>query len=75
MDFALLADGRLVFICLLAGVVSMLTTLNVAARPAAVHTKQVALALAVSSIFFMFTRFANLFYLPILGSYVDKRTV
>ena len=72
MDFALLSDGRLVFICLLAGVVSMLTTLNVAARPAAVHTKQVALALAVSSIFFMFTRFANLFYLPILGSYVDK---
>lgn len=72
MNFALLADGRLLFICLLAGVVSMLTTLNVAARPAAVKTKQVALALAVSSIFFMFTRFANLFYLPILGSYVDK---
>ena len=67
-----MADGRLLFICLLAGVVSMLTTLNVAARPAAVKTKQVALALAVSSIFFMFTRFANLFYLPILGSYVDK---
>ncbi len=72
MDFALLADGRLVFICVLAGVVAMLTTLNVAARPAAVSTKQVALALAVSSIFFMFTRLANLFYLPILATYVDK---
>ena len=72
MNFALLADERLVFICVLAGVVSMLTTLNVAARPAAVKTKQVALALAVSSIFFMFTRFANLFYLPILATYVDK---
>lgn len=71
MDPCLLTDPRLAFIALLAGVVSMLTTLNVAARPAAVRTGQVALALAVSSIFFMFTRFANLFYLPILATYVD----
>ena len=71
MDPFLLTDPRLAFIALLAGVVAMLTTLNVAARPAAVRTGQVALALAVSSIFFMFTRFANLFYLPILATYVD----
>jgi len=72
MDPSLLLDGRLLFIALLAGVVSMLTTLNVAARPAAVRTGQVALAMAVSSIFFMLTRFANLFYLPILATYVDS---
>lgn len=72
MDFSLLSDGRLLFIVVLAGTVSMLTTLNVAARPAAVRTRQVALALAVSAIFFMCTRFANLFYLPILATYVDK---
>ncbi len=71
MDPFLLTDPRLAFIALLAGVVAMLTTLNVAARPAAVRTGQVALALAVSSIFFMLTRFANLFYLPILATYVD----
>lgn len=71
MDIALLNDTRLLFIMLLAGVVSMLTTLNIAARPAAIRTKQVALAVAVSSVFFMLTRFANLFYLPILAAYVD----
>ncbi|MGM9999601.1 MAG: lipid II flippase family protein [Candidatus Bruticola sp.] len=72
MNISLLSDGRLLFIMALAAVVSMLTTLNTAARPAAIRTKQVALSLSVSSIFFMFTRFANLFYLPILGKYVDK---
>ena len=38
MDPFLLTDPRLAFIALLAGVVAMLTTLNVAARPAAVRT-------------------------------------
>ena len=71
MNPSLLLDPRLLFICCLAGAVSMLTTLNVAARPAAVRTGQVALALSVSAIFFMLTRFANLFYLPILATYVD----
>ncbi len=68
----LLHDSRLVFIICIAGAVSLLTTLNVAARPAAVPTGRVALALTISSLFFMLTRFANLFYLPILGAYVDK---
>lgn len=72
MNISLLGDGKLLFIMALAAVVSMLTTLNTAARPAAIRTKQVALSLAVSAIFFMFTRFANLFYLPILGKYVDR---
>ena len=72
MNIALLQDGRLLFIMLLAATVSMLTTLNIAARPAAIRTRQVALSLSVSAVFFMFTRFANLFYLPILGTYVDK---
>ena len=74
MQFHLLSDGRLLFIMALAAVVSMLTTLNIASRPAAIRTKQVALAMAVSSVFFMFTRFANLFYLPILATYVDEAT-
>lgn len=72
MNISLLGDGKLLFIMALAAIVSMLTTLNTAARPAAIRTKQVALSLAVSAIFFMFTRFANLFYLPILGKYVDR---
>lgn len=74
MNFALLSDGRLLFIMVLAAAVAMLSTLNIAARPAAIRTKQVALALAVSAVFFMFTRFANLFYLPILATYVDRAT-
>ena len=72
MNISLLGDSKLLFIMALAAIVSMLTTLNTAARPAAIRTKQVALSLAVSAVFFMFTRFANLFYLPILGKYVDR---
>lgn len=66
----LLHDSRLCFIVLLAAAVSLLTTLNVAARPAAVQTGRVALAFTISSLFFMVTRFANLFYAPLLGRYV-----
>lgn len=72
MDPALLLDLRLLFIVCLAGAVSMLTTLNVAARPAAVRTGKRAMANSVSQIFFTLTRFANLFYLPILATYVDE---
>jgi len=74
MDPHLLLDARLLFIVVLAGCVSMLTTLNVAARPAAIQTGRVAMAFTISSLFFMVTRFANLFYLPLLGAYVDKAT-
>lgn len=72
MNIALLNDVRLIFIMVIAAVVSTLTTISIAARPAAIRTKQVALSLAVSSVFFMFTRFANLFYLPIMATYVDN---
>lgn len=65
----LLHDPRLCFIVLIAAAVSMLTTLNVAARPAAVQTGRVALAFTISQLFFMCTRFANLFYAPLLGRY------
>lgn len=66
----LIHDPRLCFIVCIAAAVSMLTTLNVAARPAAVETGRVALAFTISSLFFMVTRFANLFYAPLLGRYV-----
>ena len=72
MNIALLNDARLLFIMFIAAVVSTLTTISIAARPAAIRTRQVALSLAVSSVFFMFTRFANLFYLPIMATYVDN---
>ena len=68
----LLKDPRLLFICILAALVSMLTCATVASRPAAITTKRVAMAFTIYSIFFMITRFANLFYLPLLGAYVDK---
>ncbi len=71
MHFALLKDVDLLFIICVAGAVSLLTTLNVAARPAAVTTGRVAMAFAVSQFFFMLTRFANLFYLPLLARHVD----
>lgn len=73
MDFSLLmGDGRLWFIMALAAAVSLLTTLNVAARPAAMRTGRVAMAFTISSLFFMATRFANLFYAPLLARYVDR---
>lgn len=64
-------DPRLLLVTLVAGLVSLLTTLNIAARPAAVRTGRVALAFTMSALFFMLTRFANLFYLPVLGAHVD----
>lgn len=70
--FQLLKDPRLLFICILASIVSLLTCATVASRPAAITTKRVAMAFTIYSIFFMITRFANLFYLPLLGVYVDK---
>ncbi|MEW6278771.1 MAG: DUF2837 family protein [Candidatus Eremiobacterota bacterium] len=72
MDIQLLSDPRLVFVMVLSGVVSMLTTLNVAARPAAVSSRQVATAFTISQLFFMITRFANLFYLPLMAHFVDN---
>src|SRR5437773_1106465 len=59
------------FIAVLAGAVALLTSLTVASRPAAVLTGRVALASTFSGLFQMMTRFANLFYLPLLAMRVD----
>ncbi|MHB2017352.1 MAG: lipid II flippase family protein [Candidatus Xenobia bacterium] len=72
MSLSLLADHRLLFIVVVAGFVAMLQTVNVAARPAAMKAGRAALALTVSQLFFMVTRFANLFYLPLLAVFVDR---
>ena len=72
MPLELLHDSRLIFISVLAGVVTFLTATTVASRPAAIITRRVAMAFTMYNIFFMITRFANLFYLPLLGTYVDK---
>ena len=52
MDFSLLADPSLVFISLIAGVVALATSLNIAARPAAVKTAKVMLAFTMANFFF-----------------------
>lgn len=72
MSLSLLLDPELLFIVVLAGAVSMLTTLNVAARPAAVITGRVASAFAVAQLLFMVTRFANMFYIPLMARFVDE---
>ena len=71
MDFSLLADPSLVFISLIAGVVALATSLNIAARPAAVKTAKVMLAFTMANFFFMLTRFANLFYAPLMAKFVE----
>lgn len=67
----MLADPSLVFISLIAGVVALTTSLNIAARPAAVKTAKVMLAFTMANFFFMITRFANLFYAPLMAKFVD----
>lgn len=52
----------------------MLTTINVAARPAAVRSRQVATTFTIAQFFFMLTRFSNLFYLPLMAVFVDRVT-
>lgn len=71
MDFSLLADPRLILICFIAAVVALATSLNIAARPAAVKTSKVMLAFTMANFFFMLTRFANLFYAPLMAKFVD----
>lgn len=55
-----------------AGFFTMATSLQVATRPAAVKTKLVATALTMGQLLFIVTRFGNLFYLPLLGNFVDQ---
>ncbi len=58
----------------LASFVSMCTSLQVATRPAAVRTGLVSTALTLGQLLFIVTRFGNMFYLPLLGNYVDTAT-
>jgi len=50
----------------------MATSLQVATRPAAVRTGLVGTALTMGQLVFIVTRFGNLFYLPLLGNFVDQ---
>lgn len=68
----LLMDWRLIMLFGVSVLISLLGCTTIATRIAAVKTKKVAMAFAVYNIFFLITRFANLFYLPYLGIYVDK---
>ncbi|MDQ7822885.1 MAG: DUF2837 family protein [Candidatus Eremiobacteraeota bacterium] len=69
---SLLQDWHLLLICIIASIVSLLTCTTVATRMAAVTTRRVAMAFTIYNIFFIITRFANLFYLPYMGIFVDK---
>ena len=68
----LLSDVRLLLLFSVSALISLLSATTIATRIAAVNTRKVALAFSIFSIFFLITRFANLFYLPYLGIYVDK---
>ena len=72
LNFHLLSDPRLLFVVVISGVVSMLGSLNIASRPAAVITGKVAQATTISSIFFMVSRLANMFYLPLMAGFVGE---
>lgn len=56
----------------MAAFVSLAASLQVATRPAAVRTARVGTALSMGQIIFIITRFGNMFYLPMLGHYVDR---
>lgn len=72
MNPELLSNPQLCAICLVAGMVSLLTSLGLASRPAAVQTRRVMLAGTVANLFFLVTRFANLLYAPFMAKFVDS---
>ncbi|MBS2035280.1 DUF2837 family protein [bacterium] len=72
LNLHLLSDPRLCFVVVISGLVSMLGSLNIASRPAAVITGKVAQATTISSIFFMISRLANMFYLPLMAGFVGE---
>jgi Alternate to MurJ len=74
VNISLLGDPLLLLIMAMAGFFSMATSLQVATRPAAVRTGLVATALTMGQLIFIVTRFGSLFYLPLLGSFVDQAT-
>lgn len=68
----LFSDFRLFVLFSISALVSLLSCTTVATRIAAVITKRVAMAFAIYNIFFLITRFTNLFYLPYMGIYIDN---
>lgn len=74
LNISLLSDPLLLLIMALAAFFGMATSLQVATRPAAVRTGLVATALTMGQLIFIVTRFGNLFYLPLLGNFVDQAT-
>lgn len=72
MDLSLLTEPLLVLIMAMAALVSMVGCLQAATRPAAVRTGLVATALTMGQLIFVATRFGNMFYLPLLGNFVDR---
>lgn len=74
VNFSLLGDPLLLLIIAMAGFVSMCTSLQAATRPAAVRTGHVSTALTMGQLVFIITRFGNMFYLPLLGNFVDDAT-
>lgn len=69
---AALNDPKLIFIIFTAGIVALLTANTIASRPAAIITRRVATSNTLHNVFFMLTRLANFFYLPLLATYVDR---
>lgn len=67
-----LLDPKLLFISAIAGLVTMVTIKTIASRPAALATRCVAMSITIYNLFFLISRFANLFYLPLLARYVDR---
>ena len=67
-----LSDPKLIIIIALSALVTFFSGNTIASRPAAVITRRVAIANSFYSIFFTLTRFANLFYLPLLATQVDR---
>lgn len=74
MNFGLVSDPLLLLIMGLSAFFSMATSLQIATRPAAVKTGLVATALTMGQLIFIITRFGNMFYLPLLGNFVDQAT-
>ncbi|MCL5773519.1 MAG: lipid II flippase Amj family protein [Firmicutes bacterium] len=72
MYLSLLSEGRLLFVCIINAFVNILSITTGAARISGVETKRVAVSLTLYNLFAVIYRLANLFYVPVMGSIVDK---
>jgi len=67
----ILHDNRLLLVCVVAALVSLVNTSTGAARVSGVLTKRIATSLSVYNFFMLIGRLANLAYVPVMGSIVD----